>query len=206
MSASDGVISIADLISRHRRHLAKPLFWTSRHLEMVGCRFQHIYNTFPKAHIHDDQRSPDEGEFEARSLARSFSLQGKLDALTSILLSMGRILKQSSNGPCFFFADRPVHQPQYTVFYCRNELNESVCQEALPVIGYLNYTNVSGTRWHKCQRLRFDGNDDSTVSRLRKENFVRVTPKEWREDPYFLCVLLQSIAKTASTLVIAFVL
>lgn len=93
MSASDGVISLADLVHCHRELLVKPLFWTSRHLEMMGCRFQHVYNAASMEHTRDDQRpferQSNEGEAEAWSLAKSFSLEGKLNALTNILLSRG---------------------------------------------------------------------------------------------------------------------
>jgi hypothetical protein len=59
------------------------------------------------------------------------------------------------------------------------------------MIGYLNYTNVSGIRWHKCQpRQHHRGRDNSPVRRLSGKKPARVTPKEWKEDPYFVCVLL----------------
>lgn len=96
----------------------------------------------------------------------------------------------NSKGPCFNFAGHPVHRPHYTVFYRRDQPDRSVSQEPLPVIGYLNYTNVSGTRWHKFQPRHHDGGVDYAVSPLSKKKLARVTPKEWKEDPYFVCVLL----------------
>lgn len=96
----------------------------------------------------------------------------------------------NSKGPSFVFAGHPVHRPHYTVFYRCDQPDRSVCQEQLPVIGYLNYTDVSGIRWHKCQPRHHGGGDDSAISRLGKKKFDQVTPKEWTEDPYFVCVLL----------------
>lgn len=58
------------------------------------------------------------------------------------------------------------------------------------MVGYLNYTNVSGPRWHKAQPRHHGGGNDAAVSRIFKEKLARVTPKEWTEDPYFMCVLL----------------
>ncbi|KAJ5585021.1 uncharacterized protein N7459_004821 [Penicillium hispanicum] len=169
MSASNGgvVVSLADLMLHHREILVDPLFWTSHHLEMLGCRFQHVDNVPPMEHIGDGRRPsaglPNEGESEARSLARSFSLQGKLNALANLLLFEGSIVDKRSKGPEFMFAGQPVHRPHYTVFYRSDQPNRSVSQEPLPVIGYLNYTN---------------------------KKLARVTPKEWKEDPYFVCVIL----------------
>lgn len=36
------VISIAELMSHHRGLLVQPICWTSRHLEMLRCRFEHL--------------------------------------------------------------------------------------------------------------------------------------------------------------------
>lgn len=76
------------------------------------------------------------------------------------------------------------------LFYRCDQPDRSVGQEQLPVVGYLNYTDVSSTRWHKCQSHHYGGGDDFAISRLGKKKFDRVTPKEWTEDPYFVCVLL----------------
>lgn len=96
MSASDiGAVSLAELI-RHHRELSHPLLWTSHHLAMMGCRFKHVDDVSQIEHPQDYQQPyeglPNEGESEAQSLASSFSLQGKLNALANILLSEGSIL------------------------------------------------------------------------------------------------------------------
>ncbi|KAJ6185811.1 hypothetical protein N7519_007112 [Penicillium mononematosum] len=39
---STGAISLAEIMSHHRDLLVHPICWTSRHLEMLGCRFEHI--------------------------------------------------------------------------------------------------------------------------------------------------------------------
>jgi hypothetical protein len=36
----DCVISLAELMNHHRDLLVQPICWTSRHLEMLGCRFE----------------------------------------------------------------------------------------------------------------------------------------------------------------------
>jgi hypothetical protein len=40
--SSNGVISLAELMNHHRDLLVQPICWTSRHLEMLGCRFEHF--------------------------------------------------------------------------------------------------------------------------------------------------------------------
>lgn len=94
MSTSDRVVLFADFLHSHRELLVKPLFWTSHHLEMLGCRFQHVHHPPSMEHTCDERplkSQPNEKESVARLLASSFSLQGKLSALTNILLSEGSI-------------------------------------------------------------------------------------------------------------------
>ncbi|KAJ5105280.1 hypothetical protein NUU61_002627, partial [Penicillium alfredii] len=94
-----------------------------------------------------------------------------------------------------------VHRPDYTVFYRSDQPNQSACQDPLPVVGFLNYTNVSGPRWHKFQPRPHRGRgDNSAVLRISKKKLARVTPNEWKEDPYFVCVLL-SLAQLQERLI-----
>lgn len=86
-----------------------------------------------------------------------------------------------SKGPYFFFAGQPVHRPYYSVFYRRSQSSQSP-RDFQPLIGYLDYLDVSGFRMKKLG------------GHLFAKSLSRVTPNEWTEDPYFLCVLL-SIAQ-----------
>jgi hypothetical protein len=76
------------------------------------------------------------------------------------------------------------------LFYRRDQPDRSACQEPLPVIGYLNYTNVTGTRYHKFSPRDRVRDIDYGISPLSKKKLALVTPKEWEEDPYIVCVLL----------------
>ncbi|KAJ5640344.1 uncharacterized protein N7484_008206 [Penicillium longicatenatum] len=77
-------------------------------------------------------------------------------------------------GPDFFFGGQPVHQPHYTILSHRTQKGR--IKKDGPFVGYLDYLNVTGIRGRLAKKLS------------------RVTPQEWTEDPYFVCVLL-SIAQ-----------
>lgn len=99
-----------------------------------------------------------------------------------------------SKGPEFFFAGQPVHRPRYTVFHRRNQPNQ-FNPDAQPLIGYLDYLDVTGLRAKRLKpRTRRDKGHDTVGARIFTKKLSRVTPAEWTEDRYFLCVLL-SIAQ-----------
>lgn len=91
-------MSLVDLFRHDRELWVKPVFWTFRHLELIGCRFQH-FDSYPSMEqTGDDQRplerQPNERGSEARLIAKSLSPPDKLSALTHILLSEGSILNK----------------------------------------------------------------------------------------------------------------
>ncbi|KAF9885863.1 hypothetical protein FE257_012335 [Aspergillus nanangensis] len=201
VSASEDVMTFADYMRRHPELWANPLFWTSHHMELMGCQFQHVYDVSSMQDIHEDsprkrqkRQKCHEKPSDEEWLARSFSIPGKLEAITNILLSKGSVFNKSSKGPSFYFADRDVHQPLYTVFSRRKQPDQGVCQDPLPLIGYLNYTTVIGPRTHQFLPRSKGGGVDYPLTPLGKKKYARVIPKEWKEDPYFVFVLL-SIAQ-----------
>lgn len=45
MAAHSGPKSLRDLARKHNRFLVSPPEWTSRHLDLVGCRFEDVATT-----------------------------------------------------------------------------------------------------------------------------------------------------------------
>ena len=96
-----------------------------------------------------------------------------------------------SKGSPFFFAGQPVHRPHYTVFRRHGQPNELISNHCPPLIGYLHYSYVTGARLDQFEprpdpsgRLNFIG------ATIRNKRVAQITPKEWTEDPYFVCILL----------------
>ena len=93
--------------------------------------------------------------------------------------------------PQFFFAGRPVDQPDYVVFSRSGQLNDAV----QPWVGYFNYSNVKDQRWRMLEPRRHPGEGHNAAGRSKAlRTLSTITPNEWSRDPYLVCILL-SIAQ-----------
>ncbi|KAJ5927250.1 hypothetical protein N7516_009023 [Penicillium verrucosum] len=206
MSPRPDAISLSDILQYRRELLVNPLFWTSCHLDALGCSFQHIDN-FSTKDIYNHYEAPPQRNdnqtssaksrtrvSDAEMLAKSAVPSVKYNILCRFLLHDGSGFNMRSKGPEFFFAGQPVHRPRYTVFHRRNQPNQ-FNPDAQPLIGYLDYLDVTGLRAKRLKpRTRRDKGHDTVGARIFTKKLSRVTPAEWTEDRYFLCVLL-SIAQ-----------
>lgn len=98
MQARSEVISLSNIVLHHRELLVNPLFWTSRHLDALGCRFQLIDNAPTKEtgdghkasqRTNDNQRSSAKERiriFDAEMLAKSAVPSVKFHILCRFLL------------------------------------------------------------------------------------------------------------------------
>ncbi|KND91088.1 hypothetical protein TOPH_04348 [Tolypocladium ophioglossoides CBS 100239] len=195
---------LTELIRHHREIFVSPLFWTSRHLDLVGCRFEDVENVNDATeysgvgHI-STQPSNDDGlpinddkliEIVKR-LAKHQTYTSKVSNLTVLLMGEGRAFDERCKGPSFFWAGRSVHQPPYTVFLRHDHSSEPRGRVTLR-IGYIDYGNIGdrfcGQRYRELHRRQYPGKPRFW------ERLSELTPKEWSEDPYLLCILL-SIAQ-----------
>ncbi|PLB55401.1 hypothetical protein P170DRAFT_506004 [Aspergillus steynii IBT 23096] len=198
MAADSGPKSLRDILLNYTSFLVTPLQWTSRHLELVGCRFEDVATTTP---VQPNQQS-DQGDNDARSLCLKSPRNAELLAtnlfpaikrhsLTNILVSETRMFARLSNGKPLYFQGRPVHQPVYIVFHRRETPANHVENRPPTLVGYLHYTSVNGAR-----RRQFEpcpgpmGAMNSVGARICQKRLHQTTPKEWTEDPYFVCHLL----------------
>ncbi|KKK26528.1 hypothetical protein ARAM_006128 [Aspergillus rambellii] len=132
-----------------------------------------------------------EGDYYAQLLAKSFTFQGKLNAITEILLSEGSIFNKRREGSGFTFAGQSIHQPLYKVFHRRHHFDQTASQEPPPLISYLNYTDISGGRWHQFRPSPHPSKGcNSPVRRICNKKLAQIKPEKWEEDPYLVYVLL----------------
>jgi len=77
------------------------------------------------------------------------------------------------------------------MFHRRNEPAEHIHNSPPPLVGYVHYTSVNGSRGRRfmaCPGPR--GTLNHIVGRIYNKRLAQITPKEWTEDPYFICHLL----------------
>ncbi|KAE8155370.1 hypothetical protein BDV25DRAFT_1061 [Aspergillus avenaceus] len=186
MTAGPSPKPLRDLIRHHRELIVSPLLWTYRHLDLVGCRFE--YADVNLGAMPDS--SPEEQDL-AEQLARNIFPVIKHRALVAILVGEGRPFVKHYIGSHFFFAGKPVHRPRYTVFHLRPPAFQHTPQISPPLIGYFHYTNVNGDRRRKfesCPDPR--RRPDPIGGIICRKRLAQVTPPQWTEDPYFVCLLL----------------
>jgi len=96
--AADFRPTLRDLIFHYPGFVRNPLQWTSRHFDLVGCRFEDM-STAPanKASPQDDCRGPESGsyrsELDAKMLANYLLYVQKRQSLVNILIGKKRAFK-----------------------------------------------------------------------------------------------------------------
>ncbi|PNY26776.1 Uncharacterized protein TCAP_03289 [Tolypocladium capitatum] len=195
---------LTEIFRYHRQVFKSPAFWTSRHLEMVGCRFEDFENANDETehsgvgHIsiqpsnYDGPPISEDRVIEnVGRLAKCSAYLSKAFSLSNLLLvGEGHAFDKRRKGPCFFWAGRSAHRAPYSMFL--RHLQPGELRGRVPqLIGYIHYGNISGfggQRHRELQRQQYPGRP-----RFR-ERLSEITPSEWSEDPYLVCILL-SIAQ-----------
>ncbi|KAJ5793407.1 hypothetical protein N7457_000006 [Penicillium paradoxum] len=197
MAANSRSKSFRDIVRNNPGFLINPVQWTSRHLDLVGCRFEDVGT--PPVHTESTQNDHRKNESRNRCLTPPSDAEViamnpfptmKHRSLISILVDKERTFAYSSKGAPFYFQGRPVHRPEYTVFHRREKIVDHIHNGSPPLVGYVHYTSVNGDRRrHFEPRPGSRGVSYSDGASIQKR-LAQTTPKEWTEDPYFMCHLL----------------
>ncbi|QKX63474.1 uncharacterized protein TRUGW13939_10644 [Talaromyces rugulosus] len=214
---------LAYLMRYHRELFVDPLFWTSRHLGLVGCRFKLLESTEytqDNTDVHQAQNNNnnnnnnnDTHEFSDTShelvrvpllplsdperFAKNRAPLMKLSTLYRILeYEGGPFEEHRKKGPKFFFSGQEIHRPKSVVFGRRKQASQPPLDDDSQIlVGYFDYTWAICGRKDKFQARSHPGNgNNAPVGRLYQKRLAQITPTNWQEDPYFVCILL-SIAQ-----------
>ncbi|KAL5335490.1 hypothetical protein BJX70DRAFT_374902 [Aspergillus crustosus] len=189
---------LCDLMQNYRELFVNPLLWTSHHCNLLGCQFVENVDNTSTEFTQDKGRTED----NQKPCAKSQSCDAKLLAmepiagvkhccLVSILVGEGRAFAKKRKESGFFFASQPVHRPHYTVFNRHGRPNENVDRGAPPLVGYLHYGHVRGDRNNLFEaRPDPSGRSNRIGAKIGRKRLAQITPRDWTEDPYFVCVLL----------------
>ncbi|CRL21669.1 unnamed protein product [Penicillium camemberti] len=215
MVADSELKSFRDIVRNHNRFLVSPLQWTSRHLDLVGSRFEDVATTtvYTQQDRNTDGRNPtlaatdliqndtnkkDQepcsrplAQSDAEALATSIFPETKRDRLIKILVGKHCAFANISKGPSFFFGGRSVHRPEYIMFHHHKESIDHINNRPPSLLGYVHYTTVNGARYRQfypCPGPR--GATNKVGWSIHRKRLAQTTPEEWTEDPYFVCHLL----------------
>lgn len=84
-----------------------------------------------------------------------------------------------------------MHQPDYIVFPRRENPSNHIHTYLPSSVGYLHYTSVNGDRRRLYEAFPGPmGTLNYVGARVCQKQLHRTIPKDWTEDPYFVCHLL----------------
>ncbi|KAL5593613.1 hypothetical protein FOBRF1_012715 [Fusarium oxysporum] len=168
----------------------RPILWTSQHLNLLGVRFQHF-----KGPLHapqprgDDVKDLDAIEvvYHVTRLATVSSTVMKLKSALYLLCAPGSPLVCKPYAAKFFYAKRPVHETLCHVLH----VAKAASKKQPPVTGYAYYKAINRERQRRfTPRLHPNSDINHPVERLCSLYLRKVTPDNWSEDPYIVCLLL----------------
>ncbi|EXL67927.1 hypothetical protein FOPG_15978 [Fusarium oxysporum f. sp. conglutinans race 2 54008] len=162
-----------------------PLFWTSQHLRLLDCHFQHLDSALPPSS--SSSIAADKNLImHSRRLAKMNSPIVKSISVGHLLRCQDSPLEKVDGSPPFTFAGRAVHSPDCDVF----QVSTTSTQQR-PIVGYYHYDKVTRER-QRVLRPRLHPGDGCNypVSKMYQRKLRTVTPSLWFEDSYLVCVLL----------------
>lgn len=162
-----------------------PLFWTSQHLRLLHCHFQHLDSAIttpspPSSYVDKDLT------LHSRRLAKIRSPIVKSISVGHLLSCQGIPFEKVNGFPQFLFAGRGVHSPECHIFKTRST---DILQRS--IVGYYTYNNLSRERQRALTpKSHPSGGYNYPVSRIYQRRLRNLAPALWTEDPYLVCVLL----------------
>ncbi|KAF9770110.1 hypothetical protein IL306_012388 [Fusarium sp. DS 682] len=200
--------SLHTICVENPRFHVHPVFWTSKHLEVLHCHFNHLDSAAlsppppplwlgcePEQDESDEQDEQDEPyePFEpdkpglpwfVQMLLNEPSPEVKAICVTMFLRPHG--VENARDRPRFFYNQRQFHMPECEV-YQTNSLHKL---EQQPMIGYYQYEDLIKRRKRANTPKQHPGTSNLPVERLYQRRLRNLTPALWFEDPYLVCVLL----------------
>ncbi|RGP59251.1 hypothetical protein FSPOR_11468 [Fusarium sporotrichioides] len=151
---------------------AHPYFWTAFHLRLVKCSFQQVKdNMLVQAHL-DRART-----LKAEKLAKRPAPNLKSFYVTGLLIRKG-----------FYFAGCLIVLEEGCDIYQID--NNKFMRQPVPTIGYYLYNIDSARRKRLSAPPAPCGLKNEAVERIYNRRLSNITPADWRNDPYMVCLLL----------------
>jgi hypothetical protein len=184
--------SLHRLCVENPRFLVHPLFWTSEHLRVLHCHFEHLNSAALSPSLPPSPPlSPSSDTDSDLTRIVPLLLNGrfpstKFACFSKLMRARGVINAQDR--PRFLYNKLRLHTPECDVF-----LTSDVHKlQQRPIIGYFQYEELVKQRERALTPKRHPvaGADNLPVERLYQRRLRDLTPALWSEDPYLVCILL----------------
>ncbi|KAI1036746.1 hypothetical protein LB503_003372 [Fusarium chuoi] len=184
------VKSFHSLSIEHPDFATHPRFWTSHHLSVVKCSFQQVESE--NAHepvILDTKQAEDMAEW-ALALARDKFTEWKGHDVDTLLCDNEPTpIEYTDYWLTFHYGQRIVRlYNSHVHIYCIKE--EISMPHANPIIGYYTYTTDKERRDKLVANRAPNGRINKPAQNICDIKYRKVTPTNWRHDPYLVCLLM----------------
>ncbi|KAF5990113.1 hypothetical protein FBULB1_260 [Fusarium bulbicola] len=182
--------SFHSLSVEHPGFVKHQRFWTAHHLAVVNCNFQQVESDDAPECVTPDTEQAEHLTKSASLLARGVSHEAKSGWVASLLLHNKPTPITIIHAPFFF--DYGKHRvrlgdSEVGVYHIEEEIS---IPHANPIIGYYLY-NTDKEREKKIYVPPGPNDrDNDPMQRICDIRYRQVTPKDWRHDPFFLCILM----------------
>ncbi|CAJ0543861.1 Ff.00g039630.m01.CDS01 [Fusarium sp. VM40] len=175
--------SLHALSVKNPRFSVHPLFWTERHLLFVKCVFQERFDEHREVTARKDHH--EHLTACAKDLATDPCAVLKRCWVEDLLTRPGGHLAYDNHMVDFFYAKRRVLNIWCDVF----RPAENITLPDTP-IGFYRYDADQKRRKKLHVRPSHDNRPNDPVKRLFERKFQSVTPEDWRNDPFIVCILI----------------
>ncbi|KAG5764823.1 hypothetical protein H9Q69_007348 [Fusarium xylarioides] len=185
--------SLHRLCVENGRFHVHPLFWTSKHLQVLHCHFNHVDSSSLALTLPPSPPLSPSSDAEREDLVRLVPriTHGQFASGRSACFSVmmrARGIINTERRPHLFYNKLRLHTPECNVFRFSDVYNF----EVRPILGHFRYDEVVRKRELaiKPRRHPVPGSSNLPAERLYERRLRDLTPALWFEDPYLVCVLL----------------
>ncbi|KAF5686390.1 hypothetical protein FCIRC_2946 [Fusarium circinatum] len=185
--------SLHRLSVENGRFHVHPLFWTSKHLQVLHCHFNHVDSSAltlslppsPPLSPSSDAERDDLVRLVPRITDGQFT-SGRFACFSVMMRARGII--NASTRPYFLYNKLKLHVPECEVF----TLSDAYKLEVRPVVGHFQYDELVKMRKRAIRPRRHPvpGLSNLPAERLYERRLRELTPALWFEDPYLVCVMI----------------
>ncbi|KAF5247321.1 hypothetical protein FANTH_6412 [Fusarium anthophilum] len=167
-----------------------PMFWTAEHLAVLNCSFQQVESDDAPESVTPDTEQAEDLTKSALLLARGVSREAKSGWVGDLLLQNKPTPITIIYASLFFdYGKHRVRLGDSKVsVYCIEE--EIAIPHANPIIGYYLYNTDKEREKKLYVPPGPNGRDNDPIQRICGIRYRQVTPKDWRHDPFFVCLLI----------------
>ncbi|KAF6528295.1 hypothetical protein HZS61_008597 [Fusarium oxysporum f. sp. conglutinans] len=184
--------SLHRLCVENGRFHVHPLFWTSKHLRVLHCQFNHVNSGSPSFSLPPSPPLSPSNDND-RDLVRLVPLMTNGEfascrfACFSLMMRAHGIVN-AQRRPHFLYQKLILHTPECNVFKFSNAYNF----EVRPMLGHFQYDELVKKRERaiKPRRHPVPGSSNLPAERLYERRLRDLTPALWFEDPYLVCVMI----------------